>query len=73
MTHLTISLAMQRFEYGDLSPRHQVLAVPFYALANIINKELVASPEKSITLRKLADAKDQVLKAVSLQLKEIGE
>jgi hypothetical protein len=54
---------MQYFVYGHLPPAAQAVSKPFCELARWIENKVPRSPERTVGLRKLLEAKDAVVRA----------
>jgi ferritin-like protein len=54
---------MQFFEYNHLPAHLQEISKEFWMLANLMNNTLPENPEKTVTLRKLLEAKDCAVRA----------
>lgn len=54
---------LQFFEFTHLPPHLQAVSAPFQGLASAIVNDLPRSPERTVALRKLLEAKDAVVRA----------
>jgi hypothetical protein len=55
---------LQFFAFGHLSDRLQLVSKPFHDLAHLIATTLPRNPERTVSLRKLLEAKDCAVRAV---------
>jgi ferritin-like protein len=55
---------MQFFAYEHLPPHLQKVSATFWTLANYVDTQLPANPERTVALRKLLEAKDCAVRAV---------
>jgi hypothetical protein len=56
---------MQFFQFGHLPPHLQVISAPFCKLAEQVTELLPRNPERTVALRKLLEAKDAAVRAVT--------
>lgn len=53
---------MRWFEYAHLPEHLQTVSKPFCVLAEWVESNLLAGPERTVTLRKLLEAKDAAVR-----------
>lgn len=54
---------LRYFDYKHLPDKQQMVSIPFWSLAHVIEDEIPNGPEKSAGLRKLLEAKDCIVRA----------
>jgi hypothetical protein len=54
------------FAYEHLRPDLQLYSAPFSSLAHYVVRHLPASPERTVVLRKLLEAKDAAVRAAAV-------
>lgn len=61
--HPGVTALLRYFEYGHLPPHLQAVSQPCHMLAHAMADELDDSPELTVGLRKLLEAKDCFVRA----------
>ena len=59
-----IAHVLRFFDYGHLPPTLQVVSADFHELAQVLAERKPDSPETTVALRKLLEAKDAAVRAV---------
>ncbi len=61
--HPSILHVLQFFEYAHLPPHLRAVSVQFSILADVVAEKYPDSPETTVALRKLLEAKDAAVRA----------
>jgi hypothetical protein len=61
---MSVEHVLQYFAYHHLPPELQAVSEPFFQMAQVIADRMPSSPETTVALRKLLEAKDAAVRAV---------
>jgi len=71
--HPSVAAKLELFVSDHLSPKLAHIAIRFEQLAHAIASEIAAHPQLTLALQKLLEAKDETIRAKSVELRAAGE